>query len=328
MTTLRTGSFLTIAIAVGGFVYAAASWSVGNRPLMCSILVFAVLTAVLIELLPMERVVAGRWRETFFMAWTASSVGLVILLASIDPAEPTPLVLPLFMPLVYTGVSYPRSSARAASVLVVVSYAVFAVVKGEDPAWFAFLEMSLIGAAAMCLWQQGNRDRQRAELDAHREELARASRTDPLTGTLNRRGFEERLARELAQAARDARPLTLALLDLDDFKAVNDRDGHAAGDRLLCETVTRLEGALRPMDAIGRLGGDEFAAVLPGTGAEEAAAVVGRLEAALAGHVPASFGQATFPVDGITAEALMHVADGGLYVEKGARKGRVRAPAR
>ena len=97
-------------------------------------------------------------------------------------------------------------------------------------------------SAILCAWQAQNHDR-------HRERLTHMSRTDPLTGCLNRRGFEERVTAELERALREGGSVALVLLDLDNFKAVNDMNGHAAGDELLCWVV---EG-LRPRRAPARL---------------------------------------------------------------------------
>jgi diguanylate cyclase (GGDEF)-like protein len=151
---------------------------------------------------------------------------------------------------------------------------------------------------------------------AQREELARVSRADPLTGCLNRRGFEERLSAELTHATRTARPLGLIMLDLDDFKAVNDTYGHAVGDDLLCWTVQTLRSVVRPSDAIGRLGGDEFALILPEAGQADALATSSRLREALAQRSPASIGVAAFPADGASTEELVRRADAALYAQK------------
>jgi diguanylate cyclase (GGDEF)-like protein len=111
------------------------------------------------------------------------------------------------------------------------------------------------------------------------------------------------------------KPFAVITLDVDGLKRVNDRDGHAAGDALLCATVERLAAAVRPNDAVGRLGGDEFAVVLPGADRDVAAQVVERAAEA----VPASFGLAAFPADGTTMDALFHRADAGVYAAKGRR---------
>jgi GGDEF domain-containing protein len=91
------------------------------------------------------------------------------------------------------------------------------------------------------------------------------ARTDALTGLLNRRGFLEIARREIARSERTSSPLTVALVDVDGFKEVNDTRGHEAGDHLLGGLATALQSAMRTVDACARLGGDEFAVVLPDT---------------------------------------------------------------
>ncbi|MDP9399735.1 MAG: GGDEF domain-containing protein [Actinomycetota bacterium] len=145
------------------------------------------------------------------------------------------------------------------------------------------------------------------------------SRTDPLTGCLNRRGFEERLAPEVGAADRTPAPLGLLLVDLDDFKAVNDTRGHAAGDELLAWVAATLGAGLRPLDAVGRLGGDEFAVLVPRTSRPELDELAERLRAALGGRVGASVGVAAAPHDGAMGEELLRRGDARLYARKHAR---------
>jgi diguanylate cyclase (GGDEF)-like protein len=316
MATLKAGVWLGLGMIAAGMAYFALTWDDGNRPLLaCTGLAVAV-TDLGILLLPMQRIVAGRWRERFFLAWTLSNVAVLLLLGALDPTEPSPLTLPLMMPMLFAGMSYPRASARISCAAVVLGYSAEALVLGQDFAFSAFFAMVLLWTAGMCLWQARNRERQHDELERQRDELARVSLTDPLTDALNRRGFEDRLSRELADAARSGRPLMLTVLDLDDFKAVNDRAGHGAGDALLRETVTRLGEVLRPLDVVGRLGGDEFAVLFPGAGQAHADVLVDRLRDALAGRVPASFGYSCFPADGGNAEELFKQADLRLYAAK------------
>jgi predicted signal transduction protein with EAL and GGDEF domain len=101
-----------------------------------------------------------------------------------------------------------------------------------------------------------------------------SARTDPLTGVSNRRHFIELTTASLAFARRYRRPMTIAYLDLDDFKQVNDRLGHQRGDEVLREVARTVRNRLRVTDVVGRLGGDEFAVCLPETGAEAAAQVL------------------------------------------------------
>ena len=150
------------------------------------------------------------------------------------------------------------------------------------------------------------------------------SRADPLTGALNRRGFTERFEAELSDHVRHgSRPLGLIVVDLDDFKTVNDTRGHAAGDDLLREVAATLDADLRPSDVLGRLGGDEFAVLLPQAGPGELRAAAARLEQRLGGVAAASIGLEALPVDGLRAEDLHRAADADLYRAKQRRAQRV-----
>jgi diguanylate cyclase (GGDEF)-like protein len=144
--------------------------------------------------------------------------------------------------------------------------------------------------------------------------------TDPLTGLGNRRAFDMDLRRECARAARHDRPLTIAIIDLDGLKAINDRSGHAAGDRALRALATTLTASLRREDAAYRIGGDEFAVVLPDAAAMGAGFLADRLQ--LAGGPSASVGVATYPTD--ILERLVELADARLYATR--RSNRVVEP--
>jgi diguanylate cyclase (GGDEF)-like protein len=189
-----------------------------------------------------------------------------------------------------------------------------------DPSRLSIFATSLAVVAVLCAWQ--------AELaDRRRRELAMVSRADPLTGCLNRRGFEERLSAELDEGLRAGRPLAVVMFDLDGFKEINDTQGHAAGDELLCWTVQTIQETIRPMDSVGRLGGDEFVVLLPTSGYAGALSVAERIREALSARVGASPGVAAFPTHGLEAEALLDHADGELYEAKEGRAPRA-APNR
>ena len=264
----------------------------------------------------MKRIVAGRWRELFFLNWTLSNVVVLLLLGALDPTDPSPLTLPLMMPMLFAGMSYPRTSARICCAAVVFGYAAEALILGHDFAFSGLFVMVLVFTAGMCLWQASNRERQHDELERQRDELARISLTDPLTEALNRRGFEDRLGRELADAVRSGRPLTLVVLDLDDFKSVNDRQGHAAGDALLRETVRRLSEVLRPHDSLGRLGGDEFAVLCPGAGEANVTSSSTACATRSPAACPRRSATAAFRATATSAEALFVHADRRLYAAK------------
>ena len=139
---------------------------------------------------------------------------------------------------------------------------------------------------------------------------------------LNRRAFMRELSSEIERSLRYGRRFVLALCDLDDFKSINDTDGHPAGDRALEAVAALLEGTVRATDFAFRVGGDEFALLLPETDAAEAQDAVGRIVAALAGDgvlahgLGISFGLALFPIHGKTPEELIRRADQALYAAK------------
>jgi diguanylate cyclase (GGDEF)-like protein len=165
--------------------------------------------------------------------------------------------------------------------------------------------------------------------------LLQQSILDPLTGALNRRGLEQGLERELARYRRYGDNLTVAMLDLDHFKRLNDTYGHAAGDAVLVEVVRLLSGLLRETDVVGRFGGEEFVLLLPHTGAREAGSILEDVCRVLGEHstvlpgaavcVTASVGATTthgrLPV---TAWELLHEADIALYRAKANGRNQVR----
>jgi diguanylate cyclase (GGDEF)-like protein len=161
--------------------------------------------------------------------------------------------------------------------------------------------------------------------EAQGEELEQLVRRDPLTGVGNRRLLTETLSIEIGRASRTRRPLSVVALDLNDFKALNDTVGHAAGDELLQAVGAALEGIARPGDTVVRQGGDEFCLVLPDTSAEHAERAANAIRAALAkldahgARVTAGIGIASFPKDAVHGGVLMHVADERLRESKAQR---------
>lgn len=145
--------------------------------------------------------------------------------------------------------------------------------------------------------------------------LAQQSRTDALTGVLNRRALDDELHLALLNARQRGLPVSVALLDLDHFKAYNDSHGHAAGDQLLKGACAAWSNALRTGDALARFGGEEFVVVLPGCAASDAAALIDRLRQATPSRQTCSAGVAAW--DGAEdASALIERADRALYRAK------------
>jgi diguanylate cyclase (GGDEF)-like protein len=153
---------------------------------------------------------------------------------------------------------------------------------------------------------------------------AAAAELDPLTGLPNRRGFDRELNRVLSRAERVRGGMCLALVDVDDFKAINDLGGHAAGDRLLRETATVWNGRIPAGSCLARYGGDEFALLLPSRDITEAVVIVDDLRAAMPSRRTCSAGVAAWE-PGDTASLLVNRADALLYQSK--RGGRNRTTA-
>lgn len=150
---------------------------------------------------------------------------------------------------------------------------------------------------------------------------------DPLTGALNQRAFDAVAERELARALRYGRPLTLAYLDLDGFKLVNDTLGHSVGDRLLQALVTELRSQVRPTDVVARMGGDEFAILMPETTVEQAQLALGRIKERVLERmrmygwpVTVSTGVSRPDGPGATVDALIADADRAMYEDKRRRR--------
>jgi diguanylate cyclase (GGDEF)-like protein len=161
-------------------------------------------------------------------------------------------------------------------------------------------------------------------------QLRSLAETDSLTGLTNHRGFQQALRRELRHAAEHQESLALVTLDLDDFKAINERHGHPFGDSVLQSVGNQLRQCVRRGDTAGRTGGEEFALILPGTGADAAQEIAERVRVAIAALAPAgselscSAGIATYPVDANNAPALLQLSEGALYWAKRSGKSRTR----
>ena len=188
-----------------------------------------------------------------------------------------------------------------------------------------------------------------AQLEAAKAEAERAARqlkvananlevlaaTDPLTGLYNRRHFMARSRAEASKAARTDEPMAVLALDIDHFKQINDRYGHAAGDVMLKGVAQNVSAQLRPTDLIGRWGGEEFMVLLPATGTAQARAIAERIrlavEALRVTHggtpigVTLSIGIAEYPTDGSGLDTVFNRADERLYGAKHAGRNRVEA---
>jgi diguanylate cyclase (GGDEF)-like protein len=238
----------------------------------------------------------------------AGSAVLVVAVAGVDYATGIELrVFPLyFLPVLAVSLRLGRWPGLGTAAIGLANLALMAI---------AFGSVALL-AAAQREWLR----RERA-----------ISRTDGLTGLLNGRGFYEAAAVEVARSMRYRHPITLAYVDLDDFKATNDRFGHARGDEVLVAIARALRRACRSTDLVGRLGGDEFVILFPETGRDAAEAALVKLRSRLreAGSqdgspVTASIGSVSFAKPSAEVEALVHAADRVMYTVKAGGKNALR----
>lgn len=252
----------------------------------------------------------------------AGSTLAVLGVGWLDAATGDRLSLSLFYLLPVAAAAW-GAGARAGALLGLLAAAASLAgelrVAGPDviTVWNALVRLGVLSVVTATL------SRLRTALERER----RLARTDPLTGVLNPRSFDAVAERELARSLRYGRPLALAYLDLDGFKAVNDTLGHSVGDRLLRAMAEELVAQVRPTDVVARLGGDEFVILMPETTPDQARVALERVRAAVLERmrmygwpVTLSVGVSGVSGPGATVDGLLADADRAMYEDK--RRGR------
>ncbi len=320
--TFAAGVWLTYAVCGSSGIYIILTWERPHRSVIAVLFGAGLLAAAVVSQLPRARIVRSAYREAFFFGWSLLDLGLIVAATIADGGTGSPLALIFFIPVVFAAMSYPLSSVAAVAGLSVSAYLSLAVTTGGASwGYQALFVVMLACTGAMSAWQARNHGRQH-------KALMEVSRADPLTGCLNRRGFEERAVAEISAATRRAHQGAVLILDVDHFKEVNDRYGHGAGDELLRWVVRTLRSTIRPNDAIGRIGGDEFAVLFADIEPAQALETAARMNTALSRRAPCSIGVASFPMDGVALEELMREADGRLYASRHGRPDRTSANER
>jgi len=172
------------------------------------------------------------------------------------------------------------------------------------------------------------------ELIAAHEMMRIQATHDQLTGVLNRGAILEHMELELARAQREGTPLSVILVDLDNFKMINDTHGHLVGDKVLVEATSRMRSCIRPYDRLGRYGGEEFLIILPKSDAQNAIGQADRIREAIGEKlyelthmevpVTCSQGVTTWTTgSSVSIESLLKTADGGMYLAKHGGRNRV-----
>jgi diguanylate cyclase (GGDEF)-like protein len=286
--------------------------------------VLAAASMVIVALLPHRTIVRSRHRLRFFYAWSAFCVAFLLFATPVDGGGSSPIGLILVLPLVYGALAYPPRAVAALTTAAGGGYAVLAVAGPSTPTGttilftFVLLGTGLIAGAVAVM-----REASLVELLELQRRLEETARHDSLTGCLTHGAFHESLAAALARRRRNGADIAVLMLDLDDFKTVNDELGHLVGDDLLRTVGTVLQGSLRAGDAAGRVGGDEFAILLTDAPPDASRQAAERVIAALAEHgIAASVGLAA-ACDECDTTVLLARADQALYAAKRSGKARV-----
>jgi diguanylate cyclase len=262
--------------------------------------------------------------------WVSSALAIVCSAWCVMSWKTAPVEMKAYYPLILSmgslATAYSLSSVRLAAILNLtiglLPISTLLLISGERMNIAA--ATSLIVATAFLLHMIIKHHSQLVDLLMLEHQMRELANTDPLTGLLNRRAFDKRIDQELARVSPNDQ-FVYALLDLDGFKPVNDRYGHATGDLLLREVGHRLQRACGDDGIVARIGGDEFAILIPSGSALASAAIADHLLAALIPQcviddhqirIGASIGVAQWPTDGTTQKALFETADLALYAAK------------
>jgi diguanylate cyclase (GGDEF)-like protein len=325
---VRLGVVLTEITALAVVGYGLLTPGTATRTVVLLVLAgTAVLAAPLLLVLPVAAMVRDRRGSLLFYGWSLAVTALVTVASRADGGTDSPVFALLFITLGFMAVTYPPWGVVAMGAVMTGAYLVG--VAGSDlDSSASFIGVVMAAYTVLCAMASANQweSYERQQLLLRTSEVLAA--TDPLTGCLNRRAFLDRLDRAAAAAEEG---WVVCLVDLDGFKGVNDRSGHAAGDAVLRTVTAALSGVVRETDTVARLGGDEFA-VLAAATPEDGETLAARLRDAVARvgagtGVTASVGVTVLRA-GDEGHEVLGRADQAMYRAKGAGGNRVTALAR
>jgi diguanylate cyclase (GGDEF)-like protein len=312
---------MTLGAGVIGFLVLWLSPTTARSTAATALLVFGLVSAAVIGVLPHRRVVASRWSLLFFCAWNLFATGLVSALVVAGSATANAFAVLYFLTLVHSGVALPARTVVGLGAVAVAAYVAAASAAGVAIEQLVPFAASLAVVCAACA---ATAKRQWSLLEQQRtltDRLQSLVNIDGLTGCGNHRWFHEQLEERVREAARNHWPLGMLVLDVDNFKSVNDVHGHPVGDTLLERVGGVLRDTARAGDVVGRLGGDEFGMLLARAGTEEATSVARRIQRDLedaSEPVPftVSVGAVAEVGGATTAGLLREQADAALYRAK------------
>jgi diguanylate cyclase (GGDEF)-like protein len=231
--------------------------------------------------LPRRAIARSPRRLHFFVAWSVFSCVFVGAVASLDHGLRSPLAMLLLIPTTYASLAYPVRAVVGIGAVAVGTAVVTALVAGDTLAHTVVFVGTVGMVTLLSAWVTHARGLQQEARRRLTHRLVELARHDGLTGCLNHRAFYEAVAKELARSARYDHDVSLLVVDIDDFKSINDGHGHLAGDDVLRSIGRVLTTAGRTTDVVGRIGGDEFAVLLPELDRAQAEAAAARLQQAV-----------------------------------------------
>ncbi len=313
-----------LSFVIGGLLlmgYMALTPDGPHRGLLMALDIVTILGSVFVAGPIGTRSLGAPWRETFFFAWSVATMVVIAVAIGLDGGAGSPLAGLLVLPVLFGGLLYRLREVVGLAVLAMVSFwLIYAT--GQSGGARALASAVMIGVVGgISAMAAMNREIGEEERRALTERLHRLATYDGLTGCLNYQSFQATLINEVERTERYRRPLSVVIADLDGFKSINDKYGHAAGDSALMSIASALRAGVRSADLVGRIGGDEFAILLPETLTTEARQLVERLQMAVGSvatpeQLTLSFGLSTWHGPDDSPSELLRRADTALYEAK------------
>jgi diguanylate cyclase (GGDEF)-like protein len=279
---LRSGLMLFTAATVLAAVYLWRTPDGAHRTLEWGMVVVSIVATGIVVSLPRSAIIRSPRRLVFFVTWSAFSCVFAATVAAFDGGLRSPLAAFVLIPIVYASLAYPARAVVGIGFVGAVSASVAALSQDSTLAETLVFVGVIAMVTLLCASVTRSRRAQQAARRELTERLVEMATRDGLTGCLNHRTFYDALEVELARAVRYELGISLLVIDVDDFKSINDTLGHLAGDEVLRGIGTALMTAGRVTDLVGRIGGDEFAVLLLGTDQAQADAAAKRLIDAVA----------------------------------------------
>ena len=323
LSHIRVGFGVLVAESLAIFVYLLATPEGSHRFALAAIAASSAAVGA-VAFFALRWISRQPWRAGFSLAWSLGCGWALAAVAHLDGGVDSPLLYLVLFPVIYAALAYRPVATVACGVSALVQ---LLVISSNDAdvmlprANLFMIAAVIVGMSALAVAASTYRDKLQRNEKGLRRDLAALADTDGLTGCLNHRAFHEQLAVEIDRAVRAHQPLSLIVIDIDNFKSVNDTYGHPAGDMALVAVARALRRELRSVDVIGRVGGDEFAILATDTplaGAATHARRISRtLERECSPSVGLSIGMAELDLTEPGAAQLLAEADRALYHVKG-----------